>query len=129
MSGVSIAQMLGIDLPEEQGKLASLNGDKNTPRGEESGAKKSAQGSAQISDNPGGVDDHTLEVITGALLNESALPAESYTPNARLKEDFDLDTIGLYAVVAAVEDDLGRSVADSDVDSARTFAQLCALFS
>ena len=161
--GISIAEMLGMELPEEpldsssersvdaseakspavpatsdQGDSPTMGEDSNPgvsgSRGDsglaEAGAEILAGSGAPLSDAAavGEAGSSSLErvntaVIT-ALLAETDVPADQYKADLSLNEDFDLDTIGLYAVVASIEQDLKITMADKDVNAAQTLGDL-----
>ncbi|MDO5034199.1 MAG: acyl carrier protein [Actinomycetaceae bacterium] len=95
--GISIAEMLGMDMPEEE----------------------PAEEASQPDDVQG--------VVVAALLAESEVRAEDFREDMRLEEDFDLDLIGLYAVVAGIEQDLKVTLPDSKVRELVTLGDLFAL--
>lgn len=106
--GISIAEMLGIDMPEEDEDAAASGS------AEESG---DAHGDAAQS-------DAVQEAVVSAFLAESTLDAEAFRSDLSLVKDLDLDEIGLYAVVASVEDDLKITLKDADIEQLETLQDL-----
>ncbi|WP_297556491.1 acyl carrier protein [uncultured Actinomyces sp.] len=102
--GISIAEMLGYDLSDEQPDEVS------------------AESASEDADA-----DEVEAAVVAALLDESTVKAEDFRSDMSLAEDFDLDEIGLYAVVAAVEQDLKISLKDADVAQVKTLEDLIGL--
>lgn len=104
--GTSIAELLGMQLPDE-------------PVAEDN---SNSEGDAK---NPTG--DKVWETVVSAMLEVSDLPAEHYQPQLSLKTDFDLHPIALFAVVSHIEEDLGIKLADQQILECQTLADLVAL--
>lgn len=102
--GISIAEMLGYDLSDEQP--------------EEAGAE-----SVSVDSDA----DEVEAAVVSALLDESTVAAQDFRSDMSLADDFDLDEIGLYAVIAAVEQDLKISLKDGNVAHLETLEDLVAL--
>ncbi|MDO5049746.1 MAG: phosphopantetheine-binding protein [Actinomycetaceae bacterium] len=131
--GISIAEMLGLELPEEQPGDADAAG-QDTDGQDPAGRAEAGSPSSSESENPAtgagdGVekDDPVQEAVVVALLAESNVPAEDFRSDLTLEGDFDLDAIGRYAVVASIEQDLRVTLKDSEVEDAATLADLIAL--
>ncbi|MDO5060453.1 MAG: phosphopantetheine-binding protein [Actinomycetaceae bacterium] len=71
--------------------------------------------------------DKIWETVVSAMLDVSDLPAENYQPQLELAADFDLHPIALYAVVSRIEEDLKIKLKDTEVQQARTLADLVEL--
>ena len=102
--GISIAEMLGYDLSDEQPEESS---------------------SESVSENSDA--DEVEAAVVAALLDESTVEAQDFRSDMSLADDFDLDEIGLYAEIAAVEQDLKISLKDTDVAQLQTLEDLVAL--
>lgn len=68
--------------------------------------------------------DRIWETVVSAMLDVSDLPAEKYQPQLELAADFDLHPIALFAVVSRIEEDLKIKLKDTEVQQARTLADL-----
>ncbi|HHT41278.1 MAG TPA: acyl carrier protein [Actinomyces sp.] len=117
--GISIAEMLGMELPDEP-----ADSDQPESDSADTGVAGSAD-EAQSSDQED--SDPVEEAVVAAPLAESTVPAVDFRPDLTLAGDFDLDKIGLYAVVASIEQDLKITLKDADIDSASTLADLMEL--
>lgn len=119
--GISIAEMLGMELPQDD--LATLNSSASAPDDSAEGSTRESlvQGEAEQTSN---TSDDVEEAVVQALLSESTVPAQEFAPQLRLREDFDLDHIGLYAVIAHIEQDLAIEIPDTEIASARTLSDL-----
>ena len=60
------------------------------------------------------------EIAMAALLDESGYEASQMRADLRLVDDLDIDMIGRYAIVAAIEHELHVRFSDIDVDSWKT---------
>lgn len=119
--GISIAEMLGMELPEDD--LATLN---NSDSATDASAERGEQESLAPSEIEPATEtpDEVEEAVVQALLNESTVPAQQFAPELTLQEDFDLDRIGLYAVIAQIEQDLAIEIPDAEIASAHTLSDL-----
>ncbi|MDO5719325.1 MAG: acyl carrier protein [Actinomycetaceae bacterium] len=118
--GISIAEMLGMELPDDD--LATLKPDGESDieivetRNEGEKSKESLES--------GGEPDDVEEAVVAALLNETSVPAEKFSPQLTLRTDFDLDNIGLYAVIAEIEQELSIEIPDAEIEKTMTLSDL-----
>lgn len=66
------------------------------------------------------------EVVLAAVLAETSLEPSAAREDLTLAGDLDLDTIGRYAVVTAIEHGLGTEFRDEDVDAWETLGDVLA---
>jgi len=64
--------------------------------------------------------DEVFTLIRDHLVAELDLPAEKVTETARLKEDFDADSLDLYELVMELEDEYGISVSEQEAGRINT---------
>lgn len=107
--GISIAEMLGMDLPDDSDEVQD-----EVP--EESQAASSSTEEAE--------GDPVEAAVVSALLAETNVQAQDFRPELTLEGDFDLDKIGRYAVVASIEQDLSITLVDETVDGLETLDDL-----
>lgn len=119
--GISIAEMLGMELPEDD--LATLDNSDfaNTQSGARDARESLPHKNADETDE---AVDEVEEAVIQALLAESIVPADSFAPELSLRDDFDLDPIGLYAIIAQIEQELSIEIPDREIESARTLKEL-----
>jgi acyl carrier protein len=65
-----------------------------------------------------------IEKINNALAKEFEVDVSKITPEANIKETFDLDSLSLVDMVASVEDVSGVEIKGTDVVSIATFENL-----
>jgi acyl carrier protein len=114
----TIAELLGIDLSgEEPSEPAGASGDEDGAASGEGEAPEAA--AAAASSDPVG------EAVMAAVLAEAALdPADARADLALDGPELDLDRLGRYSVVTAIEHGLGVRVPDVDVEAMGTLGDL-----
>ncbi len=127
--GISIAEMLGMELPDEPLEKTSdsdaSDAEGSGPDGPENSDDSAGSSAEEDSADPDA--DPLEEAVVAALLAESTVKAEDFRPDLTLAGDFDLDTIGRYAVISSIEKDLKITLKDSDINDARTLEDLIEL--
>lgn len=118
--GISIAEMLGMELPDDD--LATL-GQNDESVSEAAETRDEAEKSSESLEG-GEERDAIDEAVVTALLNETSVPAEKFSPQLTLRTDFDLDNIGLYAVIAEIEQELSIEIPDAEIENAVTLNDL-----
>jgi acyl carrier protein len=114
----TIAELLGIDLSgEEPSEPAGASGDEDGAASGEGEAPEAA--AAAASSDPVG------EAVMAAVLAEAALdPADARADLALDGPELDLDRLGRYSVVTAIEHGLGVRFPDVDVEAMGTLGDL-----
>ena len=116
--GISIAEALGSAAEN----LAELRGTLETDDERDSVESRANGSSCEVND-----DDPVTRSLVAALIELGDVPAEDFHPDLRFDEDFNLETIGLYAVVSRVERELGISMPDAQITTCRRYRDLEAL--
>ncbi|KAA6300470.1 MAG: Acyl carrier protein [Candidatus Ordinivivax streblomastigis] len=65
-----------------------------------------------------------IEKINNALAEEYEVDLSKITPEANIKDTFDLDSLSFVDMIALVEDVSGMEIKDTDVVSIATFENL-----
>ncbi|MCS4484146.1 hypothetical protein NXS08_01390 [Gleimia sp. 6138-11-ORH1] len=118
----SFADLLGDSFPfsEETDATTSLDADVFN------GTGKTGVDSSRDAENTS-QREKVWEVIVAAMLDVSDFPAEDYHPQLELEADFDLFPIARYAVISRIEEDLKIKLKDTEVEKAKTLADLVEL--
>lgn len=74
-------------------------------------------------------EDKVWEAVVAAMLDVADLPASDYRMDLRLREDFDLPPIALFAVVSNLEEELKVQLLDAEVLKCETLEDLVKLAS
>lgn len=108
-----------MELPDDD--LATLAGDEDT---EDKSPEVRNGGDNPSESHDDDASDPVDEAVVAALINETSVPADQFSPQLTLRTDFDLDNIGLYAVIAEIEQELAIEIPDTDIDKAVTLGDL-----
>jgi acyl carrier protein len=65
-----------------------------------------------------------LAALRRVLEQEFAIPAEDVTPDARLREDLDLDSVDAVSLAARLEEDTGLALSEQELKAMRTVASV-----
>jgi len=65
------------------------------------------------------------EKIKGFLVDEMEIDAEKITPEARLKEDLNIDSLEVVDIIVLVEQEFGFKMKPEDFKELKTFDQFC----
>jgi acyl carrier protein len=57
------------------------------------------------------------------LADNLSVPQEQITPQSRLQEDLDADSLDLYDAIMALEDEFGVSIPEEEVEDVKTVGQ------
>ncbi len=61
-----------------------------------------------------------LEKLTEIIADKLGISADEVTPNATFREDLGADSLDLFDIVMALEDEFGISIPNEDVENIKT---------
>lgn len=106
----TIADLLGYSLSPEE-RAADIRADDDTQR-------------ESVSREPGGADVARQEIAMAIVLDECQLEPRDARAELLLRDDLDVDTLILYAIVTRIERELGIQLSDDSIAQWHTLGDL-----